>query len=659
MPNPPRLAYRPDIDGIRAVAVLLVVVFHFHLVPGVHSGFMGVDVFFVISGFLITKIIQGQLDTGTFHLGTFWIHRIRRLAPALTTTTALTLLAGWLWLLPADFAKLAQQTIAAQLYFANIFYWRNVNYFGLQAPDVYLLHTWSLAVEEQFYVLFPLALLAIAKWARNRAVIVLTVLAVLSFGINLAFVGWKPQATFYLMPTRAWELLAGSLLALHAARLRGIPPAVAELSGVCGLACLAIAISMYREDIAFPGTFALLPVAAGVLLILAGSGNGSSATSRLLSLRPLSYIGTISYPLYLVHWPVNVFATAALGAGYTWGWRLSMLCLSVMLAVSIYHAVEHPARRWLERANARTVLRWYGMALVGAVAMSVFVLGTDGAPGRYPDKVVRLASFVNDTPPPLRECEYSGVSALQTHALCRLGVRGVAPPHWFIYGDSHAWAATGGIDRWLKQTGQSALFVFRNSCPPVRGVNILHGGSACSQFNAAALTYLTNQPAITQVLLISTWRQAKEGLLTNSTNRQLTPGESIELFDRQFAATLEALQRFGKRVYIWEPLPGARASVPQAMARSELASTPLAIDYTRDEYFADYAFFFDALRKQRRLIAGTFSPAQELCASGRCITEIGGVPLYFDNGHLAYSLSWFWADALIRQMPGAVPGGVD
>lgn len=657
MTAPHKLGYRPDIDGIRAIAVMLVVVFHFHLVPGVNSGFMGVDIFFVISGFLITAIIQRQLVAGTFRLGTFWVHRIRRLGPALISTTVLTLLAGWMWLLPDDFAKLAQQTIAAQLYYANIFYWRNVNYFGLQAHDVYLLHTWSLAVEEQFYILFPLALVAIARWAQKRIVIVLSFLALISFGLNIAFVGIKPEATFYLMPTRAWELLAGSLLALYVARQQSSRPLAATVAGAAGLACLALTVALYREDFAFPGVFALLPVSAGVLLILSGSC-GRSFASRFLSLPPLTYIGKISYPLYLVHWPVNVFATAALGPGYGQGWRVSMLLLSMALAAAIYHGIEGPVRAWLDRARARIVVQWYGAAVVGAVAISIIVVRTDGLPARFSDRVVHLASFVRDAPPPLHECEYSGGADLQPEAMCRLGQAGAAP-RWLVYGDSHAWAASGALDQWLKKTGQSAQFMFVHACPPVIGVYVFRQGSACFRSNTAALAYLKNQPTISNVLLISTWRQAKEGGITATPNRKLAPKESIELFDKQFALTLEELRQLGKRVYVWEPLPGARASVPQAMARSALSARPAAIEFTRSEYLDDNAFFFDSLHKQRGLIAGTFSPSRELCGSGRCITEVGGVPLYFDNAHLTYSLRSFWAGALARQLPGGVPVTAD
>jgi peptidoglycan/LPS O-acetylase OafA/YrhL len=676
----PKLPYRADIDGIRAIAVMLVVVFHFHLVSGVNSGFMGVDLFFVISGFLITSIVQRQLQTQSFDLKVFWVHRIRRLAPALVFTTVLSLIAGWFLLLPADFSKLATQTIAAQLYAANIFFWRNVNYFGLHAQDMFLLHTWSLAVEEQFYIVFPIVLMAVFKWTgglkawgttgaaalqsanKRKTTLVLTLLAFASFALNLVFVNIKPEATFYLMPTRAWELLAGALLGLYAAQLQAKPNAPDQsstaglTSGLAGLACLAVTLLTYREEIAFPGVFALLPVAAGVLLILSGS-LGPNLISKGLSLRVFTYIGKISYPLYLVHWPINVFASGALGTDYSWGWRLAMLLLSVALAALIYHGVEGPARRWLERAGGLRVMGWYGAALVGAVGVSGWLIWTGGAPTRYPPQVAELALRVQDRPPPMHECEYSvklfGQKSLKTSNLCRLGSSAVAP-RWFIYGDSHAWAASKALDQWLQKTGQSAFFMFMHACPPVRGVHVFQQtGTICFASNAAALTYLAEQPSLTHVLLVSTWRQAQNGVLMREPKQQLSVPESIALFEKQLVSTLAELHDMNKNVYVWEPVPGARESVPQAMANSVLKGTPLAINFSRVAYENEFAFFFDALNKRKHPIAGTFSPSKELCTSGDCAYQINGNPLYFDNDHLAYSQSPFWAEALTRQMPGA------
>jgi peptidoglycan/LPS O-acetylase OafA/YrhL len=591
------------------------------------------------------------------------VHRIRRLAPALVATTALTLLVGWLWLLPTEFSKLAQQTIAAQLYFANIFYWQNVNYFGLRAHDVYLLHTWSLAVEEQFYIVFPMAMVGVnrllgrARWASRdasspwRLGLFLALGAVVSFGLNVGMVHAKPEATFYLMPTRAWELLAGALLALWVPRLRGDQARAANWAGLAGWGLMGIALTSYREDLAFPGAFALLPVASGVLLILAGS-LGAGFSTRLLSVAPLTYLGKISYPLYLVHWPVNVFATAVLGPGYTLGWRAAMLVLSVLLAMLIFHGIEGSARRWLPGAPAR-VLWWYGASLVGAVAFSSWVWTHQGVPARFPPQVVQLAAYAQDLPPSQDHCEYRGNKALQLQSMCRLGSSAVAPT-WLVYGDSHAWAASGAIDEWLKNTGQSAAFMFVHACPPVLGVYVFRQGATCYQANAAALALLRDTPSLAQVLLISTWRQAQEGLLSNRPNRLLTTNQSVELFEQQFGVTLRQLRALGKRSYVWEPLPGARANVPQAMARAELTGIPADINYSHTNYLSEFSFFFKPLAQNRELIDGVFSTSTELCASGLCMSAVAGLPLYYDNAHLAHTQRFFWADALKRQISASM-----
>ena len=201
------LTYRPDIDGLRAVAVLLVLVFHFSLIPTVNAGFLGVDIFFVISGFLITTILAEQFANSEFRLSGFYVNRIRRLAPALFVVLILSLLAGWFLLFPGELIDLARQILWSQLYLANIFYWRNINYFGLQAHDVFLLHTWSLAVEEQFYLLFPGFLLLVFRFAKRFLWGTVALIGLISFGLNIVFVSWKPEAAFYLLPTRAWEML--------------------------------------------------------------------------------------------------------------------------------------------------------------------------------------------------------------------------------------------------------------------------------------------------------------------------------------------------------------------------------------------------------------------------------------------------------------------
>ncbi|PIV78781.1 MAG: acyltransferase, partial [Rhodobacteraceae bacterium CG17_big_fil_post_rev_8_21_14_2_50_63_15] len=289
-----RLPYRPDIDGIRAIAVGLVVVFHFGLVPLGKAGFIGVDIFFVISGFLITRIVVGALERGDFSLGGFYLARIRRLYPALVTVLAGYLAVGWFLFLPDLFAELTLEAALSQLYVVNFHFWRSVNYFGLHADGVPLLHMWSLAVEEQFYIFYPVFLILLHRHARRPLLPILMAVMLASFALGWFATGWKPWAAFYLLPTRAWELLAGGVLALAVARARPSKGLV-QIAGPVGLALIALTLALADRGFAFPGWFAALPVAAGVALLLSGEHPGTPV-SRSLALPPMVWLGRISYP---------------------------------------------------------------------------------------------------------------------------------------------------------------------------------------------------------------------------------------------------------------------------------------------------------------------------------------------------------------------------
>lgn len=647
MREPARLAhatYRPDIDGLRAVAVLLVVVFHFHLVGGSKSGFVGVDIFFVISGFLITWIIREQVQGQRFSLVAFWLKRLRRLAPALFAVLALVSLYGAARLLQGDFKQLMQEVMATQFYYANIYFWRNVNYFGLQAGNIYLLHTWSLAVEEQFYILYPLALLAVLRAGRHLAPAIVLAATLASFALNLAFVETKPEATFYLMPTRAWELLLGALLTWAPALRRAW---ASNLLGLAGALLIAAAIVSYDEGIPFPGYFALLPTLGAVCLIHAGSQRGSFAV-RALSVAPLVYVGRLSYSLYLVHWPVNVFAASELGEGYTLGWRWTMAGVCLVLSALLHHGVENPFRHARLLGRPRAFITGYGAGLAISVTLAVTVFATQGLPGRLPAEVARLAAFASDMPS--ERCkEFTHPPAAGQPALCALGSPGLAP-EWLIWGDSHAWAAQGAIDQWLKNTGSAGRIAFLNSCPPIKDVYVNKGRTTCRALNEQMLALAAQDSRIKKVFLVSAWRQAMEGKLSDSPDARLDPPASVALFGRQFDATLRQLKSQGLEVYIWEPLPAARDHVPRRLALATLRGVPVELDFHAADYQRDYAFFFTALARNREQIHASFSTSAVLCGSGTCASVISGNPVYFDNSHLAHSGSQFWAHALAAQL---------
>lgn len=645
--------YRPDIDGLRAAAVLFVVVFHFRLFAGAAFGFMGVDIFFVISGFLITSLIVKELDASAFSFGRFYARRIRRLAPALFATLALTVLAGYFLLLPDDFADLARQGLWSQLYLANMLYWQAINYFGLHADQVFLLHTWSLAVEEQFYLLFPVLLVLAYRYRRGTIWPTLGIALLASFLLNILLVGAKPNLAFYLLPTRAWELLLGSLACRLSIRWAG-SGLLDHLTALAGVASIGLAAALYGPETEFPGYFALLPTVGAACLIVSGR-RGASVIAKLLSLPPVVYIGRISYSLYLVHWPINIFAAYLLEEQYSWSWRAAMALLAIAAASALYHLVEMPFRRRAPGNGDGKLVAGYALGLLASVLGFATVLRTAGLPQRFDPEVAKIANFVNDKPRIDARCEFDPGSAAGEAGHCRIGASGMAPD-WLIFGDSHAWAAYAAFDRWLRDRGQAAMFVFRHSCLPVDGVSIYHDHGACRSFTAAMARLLTENPQIGHVFLVSTWRQVDEAVIADDETVKLNRNQSRALFSRQFAATLARLQAMGKQVVIWEPVPGAKANVPKALARAAMVNgydareAAARIAFDRGEYEREFAFVLSSLEENRSRIAARFSPSQVLCGAGKCRVEIEGKPLYIDNGHLSASFADFWAGALEQQL---------
>jgi len=506
-------------------------------------------------------------------------------------------------------------------------------------------------VEEQFYLLYPLLLLAALRWGRRFAPWWVAGLAVLSFAANLAWVGSKPGLVFYMTPTRAWELLLGALLTwLPPLRAR----TAAELLGLAGALLVAAAVALYRDDIPFPGAFALLPTLGAACLIHAGS-RPDAAGVRALSFAPLVYVGRISYSLYLVHWPVNVFASKELGEGYTLGWRITMALVCLLLAVGLHHLVEQPLRRGDGRGRSRAFLAAYGTGLALCLGFASLVFATGGLPGRLPPEVARIAAYADDKP--TEPCqEFSRRPGSTPGVTCPLGTPGRAP-EWLIYGDSHAWAAQGALDLWLRSTGSAARFTFLHSCPPLKDVYVAGAGSACRAMNEQMLALAAQDPQVRKVFLVSAWRQALEGRLTAEPASASDTAASIALFQRQFDATLAALTAQGKAVYVWEPLPAALDHVPRTLAMSMWRGTAATLDSSEADYRRDFGFFFEALARNRSRLRASFSPSSVLCHDGACTATLSGRPVYFDNSHLAHSGSALWARALSAQLdrPPASP----
>ncbi|HXS16016.1 MAG TPA: acyltransferase family protein [Polyangiaceae bacterium] len=638
------MGYRADLDGIRCVAVLMVLIFHFELFPLGDGGFVGVDVFFVLSGFLISGLIWRDLAAGTFSLKDFYVRRLRRLGPSLLVVQIGALLFAALLLLPSATLSLARQSVYTQLYVVNVHFWKSIDYFGLHTRHQPLLHCWSLAVEEQFYLFFPLLVLVVHRYFRGWWPRVLVGGALLSFGLNLAFVQTKPQAAFYLLPTRAWELLAGALIPyLSPAFTR---PLAKNVAGGLGVVLLIATLALHDPGVAFPGWFALLPVAATMSLVLAGAGVGSWV-SRALSLPAIVYVGRISYSLYLVHWPIRVF-TDALVESYSLPWRVTGFVLSFVLAALLYRFVEDPIRRRQLLAQTRPFLIVY-FSLVGlVVACAVWAMQSHGWQGRFSERVLAITRYADDVDTRHRNCEKR--KGVPLNPDCTLGQPN-APSTFTIIGDSHAMALAEAFSQSLARQGTSGVLIARHGCLPLLGLD----GTHCEEFMAEALSMATSPGQGENVVLVSVWRRSFEvGLM--GPGRQWLQGTAAEqAFAQKFRETVDQLHRAGKRTYIWMGLPVSPASVPETLARNEAYGTHLPVASALSLYEREYEHLFAAVAASAPQVTGTISAMSALCPDGTCRFVREGLPLFSDSNHPTLSSAAFFSAIISDELAKTSP----
>jgi peptidoglycan/LPS O-acetylase OafA/YrhL len=491
--------YRPDIDGLRAIAVTLVVCFHAfpEAVPG---GFIGVDIFFVISGFLITGIIARELDQQHFGLLAFYARRIRRIFPALIVVLGATLVLGWLWLLPLAYAQLSADVFASAAFVSNIALWLQSGYFDIESGKKPLLHLWSLGIEEQFYLCWPLILMLAAR-LRLSILAVASVLGLASFALNVALIGSDPVATFYLPLTRAWELLAGGVLACGWSQLRH-SSAASNLRATAGLALIAIAAGVLDSKSAFPGWWATLPAAGAALLLSAPAAWGCR---HLLSSPAMIRIGLISYPLYLWHWPLLVFFGIIKFAPLTLLERALIVGLSFALAALTYRLVEVPFR--FGRPNRiRIASLCSGMGLV-ALAGGVIVAG-HGFDFRLPTQIREMADVRTDSSKwRLHECLLDLSHEMSFADSC---VDRGRRPLILLWGDSTAGALLPGL-RKAQETHDFGIAQFTSSsCIPALNTDIA-GVPNCRAINDKVLA-LARQIKPDIVLLHGTWGGSLDGV---------------------------------------------------------------------------------------------------------------------------------------------------
>lgn len=627
--------FRNDINGLRAYAVLAVMLYHFG-VPLMPGGFIGVDIFFVLSGFLMTSIIAGGLAKGNFSVGLFYLGRARRIIPALAVLCAVLLMFGWFWLAPSDYTMLGKHTTGAMSFFSNFTLKDEEGYFDAPSQTKWLLHTWSLSVEWQFYLIYPLLLMLFHRFVARKPhhllwlLIVLAALSLIACGIV------SPRNTgfaFYLLPTRAWEMLLGGIVYLYGQRVRlSMQASIASESA--GMAMIAVAAITFTTDLAWPGLYALLPT-VGTALVLLAAHQDSPFTAHPW----LQRIGHWSYSIYLWHWPV------AVGLGY-FALRDSPFWVVVGIVTSL--GLGYLSFRWVERParNYFTANRWqHGTrAALGTVillaGLGAIVDHRDGLPGRVDRAIATIDAEAGNNfkrlPP---GCGFDRET--QELVPCIIGKE---PIRWVVLGDSHAGAIVGAVQKALP----GGIQYYSHQCAIIFGSDLVSKGrnNHCDAFLTKMWAQIQALPPEVSIIAINRYsvhtRGPNEGVRKPWGVRYtgLTPEEqkldADALYRKKLPETLCTMQK-NRRVAAVLPIPEMGIDVPKTLARHRMVGRDVdTISLPLSTYAERNALVIATLKDARRQCGITLlDPVPYLCEGGQCYGAKDSQPRYFDDDHLS------------------------
>lgn len=628
-----RLTYRPDIDGLRAIAVLLVVAYH--AFPNwMSGGFVGVDVFFVISGFLISSIIVSEIRANRFSILGFYARRVRRIFPALLVVLCASAIIFWHVLLPHQFRAFSGHLISSALFFPNFAFWKETGYFAPAGETLPLLHLWSLGIEEQFYLVFPLAAVVVLPLGSRRWLSAILLALVISFFLALFWSYYRPSQAFYFPIFRAWEFLVGVALATIPARQH--PAGAINRFTANALTCVGLCLIIFAgvdfipSDI-YPGWRALIPVIGTALCICEGP---RSNLSRLLLTAPLFVaIGLISYPFYLWHWPLLVLGNiVGLNEAAP---RAALVALAFGLAILTYRFVEIPIRQSRAKPVAASLLA--GMAFVSVAGLSAWS-GYLASPNETPALHAISAAatdFVNtrSTLPPLKTDRASVFSKL-----------GQGPTRVLMIGDSNMEQYFPRVEK-LSQSQRlpgSIVFATIGGCPPIPGaVSTIEPN--CTSFVADAFAF-ARKPEVKRVVISAAWY----GYFNGSASHQIANPEGTQLLSSPLGleaaisalgSELTSLQQAGKRVFLILNIPFGAEFEPMTRLRHTWTGSPFAslpIDATRQ----DVVMRSGPIRERLKILGSRsgveiIDPLDVLCEKERCSpVDDQQAPIYKDAGHL-------------------------
>lgn len=633
--------YRLDINGLRAYAVMAVLLFHFEIL-GFGAGFLGVDIFFVISGFLMTGIITRGIEKQNFKLFDFYMARIRRIMPVLVVLIATLLGLGWFWLPTPDYQALGGQSRNALAFVSNIFYWLSAGYFDADAHEKWLLHTWTLGVEFQFYILLPLFLLIISKIKYGMRALLYSLIGafVISLGLSIYLSHKMPTAAFYLLPTRGWEFVAGGLVYLSSKEFPKLQR-FSKVYFIVGVVLIAFSMYYISSKLAWPSAWALLPVLGTALIILA------KQEQSILTVNPVAqWLGDRSYSIYIWHWPV-VVSLYYFGIQDNPRWIGFGILLSLFLGHLSYHLVEIPTRKYLSKITiVKQLATIASLAIVvGLATISVKIMSFDN---RLPKAVEIAANEQTNKDPRYDKCQADHNKTGSPS--CIYGKDKVAA---ILMGDSHALATVTALGKAAELYNKGIISWAMHSCPTLDNIKYTEvpklPTNSCNLLNKWADKQLTKYPKIPLVLVS---RTSSYVMGPNEPERKIEAQSPVIYFTKKYEnisdsnfkaefskVLIDTTCRLAKdrTVYLMRPVPEFGTEIPKQISRQLLfkGSTPDRKIPIAQYYERNKLVWHAQDEAAKKCGVKILNPLPYLCDNQYCYGSKNDHPLYQDDDHLS------------------------
>jgi peptidoglycan/LPS O-acetylase OafA/YrhL len=644
------MKYRSDIDGLRGVAVIPVILFHIDI--GLFTGgYVGVDVFFVISGFLIANILLSDIREDRFSVIRFYERRIRRIFPALFGVLIFSTIAAYFIKFPNDLESFGESLLYTALFSSNYYFMSEGGYFAAPAETMPLLHMWSLSVEEQFYILFPIFLYAMMRYYNKWRAYIVLFLIFMSASYSIYLVSHFPDDAFFSTLSRGWQLLLGAALSILA-RKSPINQRLAELLSFLGLSLILYCVFFYSSTTPFPGSAALLPCVGTALIIFAGKNN-SCAVNRILSTNLFRFPGLISYSLYLWHWPVLVFYGMYSLEPLSALEKVFLLVCVGLISWASWKYIELPFRSRQLLARQKPLFAvGAGVMLISAICGGVLVV-SEGLPQRYSPTLNRILATENDEPTNEQmACKNMRRADGFEFRVCPVGKNVNATATVVVWGDSHAKALLPAIESSASRFGKNGVYIGRGGCLSLFGAHqIRQGKDRCIQNAEAFLAYITEHPEIEQVIVISRWAMYAMGepyrnemgntvYIRDKETEELSLEENKRVFARAFRRTMDTLSGLGKKIAVVAQVPATEWHIPKIVARLTSRQADMDLRPASKDYQERQSFVADVMEDVReRYPFAIINPHEEMCDSKYCKVFDNDLPIYRNSSHITQTFA--------------------